>query len=424
MLRISTKSQKNLKNKLLTQKTKYRNSKGSFPSKANTSLKPTLKEKVDLVGQRTSTFVYNMKKRQKLNTLKEQTNKVSVYMNKLGNSFKAVNNSLNSGSNQLMISNLTNINFKRSLYIRHQLRNIDKMNRDFDREYNPMNLNQEGNYKYSNYDLKQIDEVYEEKINKEKKIREENFKIESKKIFNLLFKKNSEDEALSDYKRNKKLNELKSNIDYVCGVEDKSQSKNKQNDPNKIPHYTIPIKSPSFIREKSKNVSFTPSVKYNKSKVYFCKKYELSQDKICKSKYLFEKLDSVIQISPKKNIDYKIQPKNIIIKTEENNKNKNYIISPIKKPYNKEKEISKAENLLYKDNNKITSYKTINTANNNDNLPEIKTKEYQDTMIKTLTNRNTILTFSPKLRNHQYEQNLILPKKYNFSTKDLNNNNK
>ena len=423
MLRISTKSQKNLKNKLLTQKTKFRNSKGSFLPKASTSLKPTLKEKVDLVGQRTSTFVYNMKKRQKLNTLKEQTNKVSVYMNKLGNSFKAFNNSLNSGSNQLMVSNLTNINFKRSLYIRNQLRNIDRMNRDFDREYNPMNLNQEGNYKYSNYDLKQIDEVYEEKINREKKIREKNFRTESTKIFNLLFKKNSEDEVLSDYKRNKKLNELKSNIDYVCGVDDKSQSKNKQNDPNKIPHYTIPIKSPSFIREKSKNVSFTPSVKYNKSKVYFCKKYELSQDKICKSKYLFEKLDSTIQISPKKKIDYKIKPKNIIIKTEENNNN-NYIISPIKKAYNKEKEISKAENLLYKDNNSINSYKTINSANNNDNLPEIKTKEYRDTIIKTLPNRNTILTFSPKLRNHPYKQNLILPKKQNFSTKDLNINNR
>ena len=68
MLRISTKSQKNLKNKLLTQKTKFQNSKGPFPLKANTSLKPTLKEKVDLVGQRTSTFIYNMKKRQKLNT--------------------------------------------------------------------------------------------------------------------------------------------------------------------------------------------------------------------------------------------------------------------------------------------------------------------------------------------------------------------
>ena len=416
MKKTSTNTQKNIKNKILIHKTKFRNPKKSFPQKLNTSIKPTLKEKIDLVGKRTSTFVYNLKKRQKLNILKEQSNKVSMYMNNLGNSFKAINTSINRGSNQLMVSNLTNINYKRSLYIRHQLRNIDKMNREFDREYNPLNLNQESNYKYSNYDLKEIDEEYEDRLKKEKQKRDENFKAESIKIFNILFKKNSENEAISDYKRNKKLNELKSSIDYVCGVEDKNQSKNKQIDSNKIPHYTIPIKSPSFIREKSKNVSFKPSVKYNKSKVYFCKKYELSQDKIYKSKNLFVQLRAELQTSPNYKINYKIKPKNFTIETEQNNETKNIIISPIKIFSHKD-----LDNQIYKNYNNVNSYKTLYNFNNNENLPEIKAKEYSGKITRTLPNERNIFSFSPKLRN---EQKLVLPKKPNFSTKDLNINNR
>ena len=416
MKKASVNSQKNIKSKILIHKTKFRNPKKSFPQKLNTSIKPTLKEKIDLVGKRTSTFVYNLKKRQKLNILKEQSNKVSMYMNNLGNSFKAINTSINRGSNQLMVSNLTNINYKRSLYIRHQLRNIDKMNREFDREYNPLNLNQESNYKYSNYDLKEIDEEYEDRLKKEKQKRDENFKAESIKIFNILFKKNSENEAISDYKRNKKLKELKSSIDYVCGVEDKSQSKNKQNDSNKIPHYTIPIKIPSFIREKSKNVSFKPSVKYNKSKVYFCKKYELSQDKIYKSKNLFVQLRAELQTSPNYKINYKIKPKNFTIETEQNNETKNIIISPIKIFSHKD-----LDNQIYKNYNNVNSYKTLYNFNNNENLPEIKAKEYSGKITRTLPNERNIFSFSPKLRN---EQKLVLPKKPNFSTKDLNINNR
>lgn len=422
MLKKSNKSEKNMKKKLSNQKTRYRNSKQSLLQKANTntSSKPSLKEKIDLVGQRTSTFLYNMKKRQTLNILKEQTRKVSVYMNKLGNSFKAINFSINRESNPLMISNLTNVNFRRSLFIRKQLRNIDKMNVEFDKEYNPLNLIVDTNNKYKNYELSEIDEEYKDKIKKEKKIRDENFKNESMKIFNILFKKNRIDGAFSDYKKNKKLNELKSNIDYVCGVEENEQTKNKPKDPSKVPHYTIQLKSPSFIREKSKNASFTPSIKYNKSKIYFSKKYELSQERIDKSKKLFEKLNNTIQISPKKPIKYKIKSNNIILKTEQNiNKNSSkYLFSPIKKFSHEEGQKSKIKNLFFKNNININSHKKDNSFNNN--LPEIKNKKYNNNIFKTIPNNNrNIFTFSPKLRNHQNEKNLIFPQKQNFSSKDL-----
>lgn len=421
MLRPEIKKQKKIKGKIINQKTKFRNKKESILAKANTSIKSPHKERIDLIGDRTTTFLYNMQKRQKLNSLKEKSHKVSVYMNKLGEQFKTFNKNLNSESNPLMISNLTNISFRRSIFIRHQLKNIDKMNKEFDHEYNdPLNLNSDNRYKYNNLELKKRNDEYEKRIKKEKKIRDDNFKIESMKIFNILFKKGKGGRSFSDFKKNKKLNELKSNIDYVCGVEVKGQSRNNQNDSSKIPHYNIQMKSPSFIREKSKNASFTPSVKYNKSKVYFCKKYELSQEKIDKSKKIYEKIYSTIQTSPNKKIKYKIKGRNFILKTEQDKINKNnssgYIISPIKK-FNHQNNSANKENK--KKINNFDKYKMHN------NLPEIKRKEYEqyeNNVFNTLNARkNTFITFSPKLRHQPYDPNLVLPKKNNTSAKELNN---
>ena len=256
-----------------------------------------------------------MKKRQQLNTLKEKTHKVSLFMNKLGESFKNFNRNLNSENNPLMASNLSKINFKRSLFIRNQLRNIDKMNREFDKEYNnPLNLNSDNKYNYNGFEIKELDEEYQDRIKKEKKIRDDIFRTESKKILNMLYKNNVAEVTISDYKKTKKLNELKSNIDYVCGVEQKRQNLNNQNDSGKIPHYTIPAKNPSFIREKTKTMSFTPSVRYNKTKIYFCKKYELSQEKMDKSKKLFDTIN--IKVPPDEL--NKIKKRNLILKTEQN----------------------------------------------------------------------------------------------------------
>ena len=361
-----------------------------------------------------------MKKRQQLNTLKEKTHKVSLFMNKLGESFKNFNKNMNSGSNPLMISNLSKINFKRSLFIRNQLRNIDKMNREFDKEYNnPLNLNSDNKYNYNGFEIKELDEEYQDRIKKEKKIRDDNFRTESKKILNLLYKNNVTEGTISDYKKTKKLNELKSNIDYVCGVEQKRQNLNNQNDSGKIPHYTIPAKNPSFIREKTKTMSFTPSVRYNKTKIYFCKKYELSQEKMDKSKKIFDTIN--IKVPPDEL--NKIKKRNLILKTEQNEFNSNYAISPIKK-FN-HKDINKEKSIILNTDNNDNKVNIIDKNKNRDNyynynLPQLNNKEYNNIIFKTLPNRkNNIITFSPKLRYSHYKQNLILLKN-TFSSKELN----
>ena len=394
------------------------NNKQLILNKVNTAFKRSIKEKIDMIGSRNSTFLYNNKKRQRLNSLKDKTHKVSIDMKSFGESFKTININLNSESNPLMISNLANISFRKCLQIRKKLRNIDKMNKEFDKEYsNTLNLNKE--YKYNDIDIKEVDEEYEQRIKKEKNIRDANFKVESMKILNILFKKNDEELSFSDYKKNKKLNELKSNIDYICGVETRGQNGNNKNELNKIPHYSKQVKNPSFIREKTKNESFTPSVKYNKSKVYYSKKYELSQEKIDRNKKIFQKINKTVHTSPNKKIKYKIKGINVNIKTEKENKTPKYnIISPIK---NNNEEIiykDKTENSFFGDN--YINFKKNNNINNDkifNKLPEIKLKQKKQNVFRTMPN---LVTFSPKQKNSSYKQNLIFQKKYNSLKKDNN----
>ena len=417
MLNSFFKKDKNGKERIINQKLKFRNNKQLNIPKSKTVLKQNKKERINLVGPTTNEFMYNMEKRKKLNSLKEKSHRVSGFMTTLGESFKSFNRNLNSEINPLMIKNLTNISFKRSLFIRQKLRNIDKMNKEFDKEYNnPIDLY--GNtYKYNDIDLKEIDEEQEERIKKEKTIRDDHFRTESMKILNILYNKNSEEIIISDYKKNKKLNELKSSIDYICGVEIKGQNGNTQNDPNKIPHYSEQIKSPSFIREKSKNASFTPSVKYNKSKVYYSKKYELSQEKMDKSKRYIENINSTIQISPNKKIKYIMKGRNNFCKTEANKNN-----SPIY--INSMSESKETNNEESNKNNSPSSF-DINDNNQeyNSKLPQIKLKDNDNNIFKTIINiknrKNNLFTFSPKQRYITLEPNIIVPRKYNFSPQDF-----
>ena len=419
MLRPSLKKRNRFNGKIINQKIKFRNHQNnSTPLKASNSTNNNINEQIDKASPRTNTFLYNIQKRKKLNELKEKSHKVSVFMNNLEESLHTFNRNINSKSNPLMISNLTKISFRRSVFIRNKLRNIDKLNKEFDREYNNyINLNPDNKYKYKQKNLKIINEIEEDRIEKEKKLRDENFKEESVKIFKLLFKKDDQEELLSDYKKNKKLNELKSSIDYVCGVEEKGQYGNNQNESGKIPHYTIPAKSPSFIREKSKNASFTPTVKYNKAKVYFSKKYELSQDKIIQSKKYIEKINKTIQVSPKEKPRQKLKGRKIIFKNEQNKTDYEFnIFSPIKK---------NNQQLFFENNSKkdyiiLTSENNIHDKKNNYQLPRIKIKEYNKNNYKTLSKRNmNLITFSPKQRHSSLGNNLFLPRKNSSSAKYL-----
>ena len=407
MLRPFTKNRKKIKNKLLNQKIKYRNNSKSNTSnsKSKTSIKHhNKKEREHLINYNNNALIYNIEKRQKLKSIKESSNKVNIIMNNLGESLKTLNTNLNSESNPLMLKNLTNISFRRSLRIRNKIKNIDKMNEEFDKEYSGgFNLN-DNIYRYSNLKLKQFDEENEKRYRKEKNLRDANFRKESTRILNYLYKKGEEGSSFSEYKKNKKLNELKTSIDYICGVDTRGRKGNSQNEPSKIPHYTEQIRSPSFIREKSKNANFTPSIKYNKSKVYYNKKYELSQEKMEKSKKYMNRISSTIQISPSKKKVYKIKESNIINKTEQNDKNLYKTDIPLNEPDGKD---------IFKEN--------IDSNKKNSKFPHIQ-KGYDKNLFKNmLKRRNNLFIFSPKERHPSLESNLLLSKKYNYSQKSVRN---
>ena len=408
-------AKKTKKIKIVNQKMKSRNIKEQNFKRSNTLSKNTHKERIRLVGTNNPEFLYNLEKKQKLNSLKEKSNKVSSFMNKLEQSIKTFNISLNSNTNSLMVANLTKINFKRSISIKHKLKNLDRMNDQFDKEYSKfnINLNLAKNYnKKSNEKSKE----YEKRIKKENLQRKANFKAESIKIMNILLKKFGEDKSISSYKQNKKLSELKSSIDYVCGIDSREKKKNNKNNPSKVSHYSNAIKSPSFIREKSKNASFIPSVRYNKSNVYYNKKYELVQEIMEKDKKNIEKIYSTIQASPKKktNLKLKMKVRNPICQTEYNNSNSpNKLISDSPIKITKPSKIYKSKLI----NSSLNFYK-----DNKNKLPEIQRKDRKnilnEKLFKTMDNKKNrkYITFSSKPRY------ISLDQKIDFNSKKIENN--
>ena len=399
-------AKKTTKIKIVNQKMKSRNIKEENIKRSNTLSKHNHKERMSLVGTKNQEFLYNLEKKQKLNSLKEKSNKVSSFMNKLGQSIKTFNISLNSNTNALMVANLTNISFKRSISIKHKLKNLERMNDQFDREYSKFNINLNLAKNYNNKSNEKSKE-YEKRIKKENLQRKANFKAESIKILNILYKKFGEEKSIYSYKQNKKLNELKSSIDYVCGTDSREKKKNNKNNPSKVSHYSNAVKSPSFIREKSKNASFTPSVKYNKSNVYYNKKYELVQEIMEKDKKYIEKVYNTIQASPKKktNLKFKMKLRNPVCQTEYNKSNSpNKLISESPIKITKPSKIYKSKLI----NSSFNFYKD----NRNNKLPEIHRKDkinlFNEKLFKTMDNKKKrkFVTFSSKPRYISLDQKM------------------
>ena len=399
-------AKKTTKIKIVNQKMKSRNIKEENIKRSNTLSKHNHKERMSLVGTKNQEFLYNLEKKQKLNSLKEKSNKVSSFMNKLGQSIKTFNISLNSNTNSLMVANLTNISFKRSISIKHKLKNLERMNDQFDREYSKFNINLNLAKNYNNKSNEKSKE-YEKRIKKENLQRKANFKAESIKILNILYKKFGEEKSIYSYKQNKKLNELKSSIDYVCGTDSREKKKNNKNNPSKVSHYSNAVKSPSFIREKSKNASFTPSVKYNKSNVYYNKKYELVQEIMEKDKKYIEKVYNTIQASPKKktNLKFKMKLRNPVCQTEYNKSNSpNKLISESPIKITKPSKIYKSKLI----NSSFNFYKD----NRNNKLPEIHRKDkinlFNEKLFKTMDNKKKrkFVKFSSKPRYISLDQKM------------------
>ena len=412
-------AKKTKKIKIVNQKMKSRNIKEQNVKRSNTLSKHYHKDRMSLVGTNNQEFLYNLEKKQKLNSLKEKSNKVASFMNKLGQSIKTFNISLNSNTNSLMVANLTNISYQRSISIKHKLKNLDRMNDQFDKEYSKYKLDLNLAKNYNNKSNEKSKE-YEKRIKKENLQRKANFKAESIKIFNILYQKHGTEKYISSYKQNKKLSELKSSIDYVCGSDSRDKNKNNKNNPNKVSHYSNTTKSPSFIREKNKNTSFIPSVKYNKSNVYYNKKYELVQEIMEKDKKFIEKIFNTIQASPQKktNLKFKMKLRNPICQTESNKSNSpNKLLSesPIK--------ITKP--------NKIFKSKLINSSFNfyknniNKKLPEIQRKErknlFNEKLFKTMENKKNRknVAFSSKPRYISIDQKMDM----NSKKSDINDSN-
>ena len=399
-------AKKTTKIKIVNQKMKSRNIKEENVKRSNTLSKHYHKERMSLVGTKNQEFLYNLEKKQKLNSLKEKSNKVSSFMNKLGQSIKTFNISLNSNTNSLMVANLTNISFKRSISIKHKLKNLERMNDQFDREYSKININLNLARNYKNKSNEKSKE-YEKRIKKENLQRKANFKAESIKILNILYKKFGEEKSIYSYKQNKKLNELKSSIDYVCGTDSREKKNNNKNNPSKVSHYSNAVKSPSFIREKSKNASFTPSVKYNKSNVYYNKKYELVQEIMEKDKKYKEKVYNTIQASPKKktNLKFKMKLRNPVCQTEYNKSNSpNKLISESPIKITKPSKIYKSKLI----NSSFNFYKD----NRNNKLPEIHRKDkknlFNEILFKIMDNKKKrkFVTFSSKPRYISLDQKM------------------
>ena len=226
-------------------------------------------------------FFYELMKNHKLNELKNKARRASEIMFTIGATFKPKRSAPKVLSSDLLNPTLIKINYRRSLLVQKKLRDIDKMNQEFDHEYiNQRFMNK--NNKYKNYESFSEDES--EKDTSDKNDINIGLNSEERRILKTLFSNDQNDNdndnrPFSEYKKFKKLKDLKSNIEYICGIKlDRKNTNSKierlKEELSKNTHYYIPLRNPSFLRCKNNEISFTPSLKYDKTKIYYEKKYD------------------------------------------------------------------------------------------------------------------------------------------------------
>ena len=325
-------------------------------------------QSISLTTTSKNKLVYEILKERRLNELKDKAHRLSLIMDSIGDSLNTKKRNSQTAQDDLSTQNITKINFRRSLLITKKLKYLDKLNEEFDKEFINQKFGMKDN-KDNNYDSSSEDEFA--KNNEIQKDINLDFNSEQKRIFKILYRKNknNENRPFSDYKRNKKLKDLKSNIEYVCGIkltEDNVENRKNENELTKNSHYFIPKRNPFFVRDKLKNDSFTPSMKYDKSKIFAKKKYGKSLIKKDKIRQ-YPTLQSYF--SKKK---YSYRNKLFLNRNE---------ISPIKK--NKIKLKTDKENIEV------------------DNLPDMKNEDSNDTKYKTMDSSKNFC----KLRLKKISQN-------------------
>ena len=331
-------------------------------------------------------LLYEILKNQKLNEIKNKTRRVSQIMDKIGETFNTKKRNSKIYQSDLITQNLTKINFRRSLLIQKQLKVLDKLNNEFDREY----INDKFDFNYDNrnnyhYYSDSEDEYDKYMVNQN----DENlqFNSEQRRIFRLLFRKNenNENRPFSDYKKNKKLNDLKSNIEYICGIkldEDNIENKNEmtKDELEKNTHFFIPKRNPRFIRDKNKTENFTPTMQYDKTKIFYEKKYVNSIYNNDKSKKFIN--HTLQNYFTKKSL----HKKKLFLKKSE--------ISPIKKKKRKPN-TSKEENVK----------KEKEEEKEKEQFPYLQDEELKENKFKTLTITKTFKKIGLKNFSHNNRNN-------------------
>lgn len=328
-------------------------------------------------------LIYEILKKQKLNKINDKARRISKMMETIGETYKTKNRNSNKLPFNLMNQYLTNINFRRSLLIQKKLKDIDKMNEEFDKEYINQKFVSKGK-KHNYYDSSSEDENDNNYSLNQKNINLD-FNQEQMKLLQLLFlkDKNNNTQPFSDYKRKKKLNDLKLNIEYVCGIKlDKKNNDYKNEDTkdelNKNTHYYIPLRNLSFMREKNKNENFIPSLRYDRTKLYFEKNYTPSNFRNESSKtYINKSLNTFNSRNTSYKNEFNLKSNEIShiknnMKLNNNNELKHFSLSKIKdKSDIKFKSISNT-----KSSYKLKLNNTLQNTRNNSRIkyPVLKTE--------------------------------------------------
>ena len=358
-------------------------------------------------------FFYELIKNHKLNELKEKAHRASEIMYTIGETYKPKKSAPKILSSDLNNPILTKINYRRSLLVQKKLKNIDKMNQEFDHEYINQRYSDKDD-KHKNYESFSEDDSAKETSDKN----DINIALssEEKRILKILFSNNQDyngnnnnndndinNRPYSEYKKFKKLKDLKSNIEYVCGIKldekfDNAKEGRLKEELSKNTHYYIPLKNLSFLRYKNDEIYFTPSLKYDKTKIYYEKNYDKfkTAKNDISSKYINY---SMLSNLAKKN---KNITKLILNKKE---------ISPIRKNKNK---------MTFQNDDREELPKLENNGNDNDKSKSINnTKEsFHKIKIKNLKNNNRN-SYKDKFQVLQTENNISDRKRISLILKNL-----
>ena len=102
-------------------------------------------------------LIYEIFKECKLNELKNKAHRLSVIMDSIGDSLNIKKRNSKNVQDDLLTQNLTKINFRKSLLIQKKLKDLDKLNEEFDKEFINQKYDEKDN-KDNNYDSSSEDE--------------------------------------------------------------------------------------------------------------------------------------------------------------------------------------------------------------------------------------------------------------------------